>query len=94
MCERCGLCCKYVILKTEQLPSETQRWLNGHPHIKADQNTVVIKDTCMFLKRNGRRYFCSIYEKRPEECKLAGCLRKQPELIEKLKALYILPKNI
>jgi len=94
MCERCGLCCKYVILKTEQLPTETQRWLNSHPHIKADADTVIIKDTCTFLRRVGRRYTCAIYSQRPQECELSPYLRKQPKLIEKLKALYILPKNI
>lgn len=66
------------------MPSETKLWLNEHPHILAFEREaktyVLIKDTCQWLyrsklKHNKGEMLCKIYDKRPDECALAPCIR-------------------
>lgn len=85
------------MLKTEQIPGETDRWLNAHSHIKTfkrdEQTYIVFKDTCTFLARYGHKYICTIYDQRPEECVRAACI-KDTGMAEILIHLYSLKRNI
>lgn len=79
-CEQCGRCCKYVALQAD-LNEDQKRWLNAHNGIKVgDDNIVIIRSQCVFLRHSGRLYKCALHETdiKPKMCRDAGkeeCVR-------------------
>ena len=96
-CKRCGLCCRYILLETESMASETQRWINEHDNLfifrKEDGNKqyLLIKSRCRNLRYKYTEAYCSIYEDRPDECKAAKCIRDT--WIHEIIRIYELEKN-
>lgn len=77
-CDQCGLCCKYICLKTEGMSSDGMKWLGYHNkcYIFKDKLFIVVK--CKHLKRKNNKYICDIHntDAYPEVCKNAACLIK------------------
>ena len=77
-CKRCGKCCRskgYVSIGSEEINNISKRmdiakkeFINTYTK-KTKDNEIVLKNTkgaCIFLKGN----VCSIYDVRPDQCKL------------------------
>jgi len=71
-CNQCGRCCfdlktKIVVPDKEGI---REHYFNFGYHVHPN-GTVVIKSNskCQYLKYDGKKHYCSIYDKRPEICR-------------------------
>ena len=81
-CERCGSCCKNIILKQKFSP-EMEEWFIARGCGIMPDGSIVIPFKCPHLIINGKdslvkdleegRAFCDIYKTRPKKCKEYQC---------------------
>ena len=86
-CKQCGKCCKFVGIYQPNLTQDEIRYYALH-HIYYVDSFLIIQQRCSKLKFHNSKYYCSIYEKRPDVCRKFG--EKMCELgrkiYEKIKA--------
>jgi Fe-S-cluster containining protein len=76
-CVKCGECCRPVVKLTKE--DITQIEEAGHKKadfVVVDPNNNITQDTlkrvkgvCIFLKKDGEEFVCSLYEHRPDVCR-------------------------
>lgn len=69
-CQRCGKCCKVVLLEIPHLPSEDDQNLYMMRGIIRKDKTLAIPCKCMHL---GDDNLCKIYKNRPNVCRKFTC---------------------
>jgi Fe-S-cluster containining protein len=79
-CTKCGECCRPIVKVTEkdikrieQTKIKREEFLAFDPLEENPNKKDTLKqnnNVCMFLKRKGEEYFCSIYEHRPDFCRM------------------------
>ncbi len=97
-CTKCGECCRPVVKVSEEeiqriektgltredfLDYDPMQWKNHTKDTLKQKNSV-----CMFLKRQGDEFICSIYEHRPDTC------RRYPFITGKEKLEDCRPANV
>ena len=72
-CNRCGECCKVLVIQTNVLPKQQLHYLRTRG-LKEDQGFILIPHECQHLglKTDGKtkEYFCDIHDsmERPSQC--------------------------
>ena len=79
-CTKCGECCRPIvkvshedIKRIEKLGLKKEDFLDFDPLEENPSKKDTIKqrnNVCMFLRRKGEEYFCSIYDNRPKFCRI------------------------
>ena len=95
-CTKCGECCRPIvkvsenaIKRIEESGWKREDFLDVDPISENyEKNTLKqVNRACMFLKREGKEFVCSIYEHRPDTC------RKYPFIMGNEKLTDCRPKN-
>ena len=69
MCNNCGECCQYVMIRIDTEKTNIE-WLKLHG-IEVDVDMAKINLPCSALKNNK----CTIYESRPDICRNFNCIK-------------------
>ena len=88
VCERCGLCCKFLSFPMEGMTEDDRRWIKSHKRCFIYKNNIIFLTTCIHLKRKNNKYICDVHNTAayPGLCKRARCLRKTDKgLVEFIK---------
>jgi|APSaa5957512622_1039677.scaffolds.fasta_scaffold190477_2 Fe-S-cluster containining protein len=80
-CTKCGECCRMVVkLSKEDIQRINKIYQKDFTRYDKEIKSNVLKHNngkCVFLKKQGDEYVCSIYEHRPEVCKQYPFIDKQ-----------------
>ncbi len=83
-CTKCGECCRPLvkvdeedIQRIEQAGYKREDFLDYGPPDSLQKDVLKQKDdVCMFLKRNGEEFVCTIYDHRPKNCQIYPFYKK------------------
>ncbi len=84
-CKRCGECCKlYTIKLTNDDIRKIEKKYNKNYFLSCDEieNYFVLKrinNKCLFLRKKKDKYFCEIYDIRPNICQKYPFFKKDIE---------------
>lgn len=97
-CTFCGECCRPLvkvsekdILKIEELGIDGNDFLDYDPLDKKAKSVLKQKNNvCFFLKRRGEKYYCGIYDHRPDNCRRYPFYKKEVKIYG-CKPLHLRP---
>lgn len=88
-CSRCGQCCRPIVVLSEEDIARIEKSgiqrndFVGEDPINKQSGFKVLKqkkNVCMFLKKEGEEYVCSIYNQRPGVCRKYPFMEKNQKL--------------